>query len=72
MSKFCRHCGKKLKRGAIKCPRCGENVLDYDQKEASGSEKNGRGITHRGKWRKSQQLHGATAVKTYGEVLCSW
>ena len=39
MSKFCRHCGKKLKRGAIKCPRCGENVLDYDQKEASGSEK---------------------------------
>ena len=39
MSKFCRHCGKKLKRGAIKCPRCGENVLNYDQKEAGGSEK---------------------------------
>ena len=28
MAKYCRHCGKKLKKGAIKCPRCGNYIPD--------------------------------------------
>lgn len=29
MARYCRHCGKKLRKDAVKCPRCGNYIADH-------------------------------------------